>query len=176
MSRKDVLGFLTHWQKRQEAQKTWPLRFLKPDRQRFVEDPEIGVDSNVGLDDVRHGEGEKPDSMGGDGDKEQRQSQTRRDAKGNTKPIHSGSRVDMHADGGMDLPLTPAKVKLPLQQRFLMALSGEKVFHTLLKLLDTVEVRVVEPISTAYILTNPLDRRANKCSRTPRTSLGTLGL
>ena len=118
MSQEDVLGFLTHWQKCQEAQKTWLLRFLKPDRQQFVEDLEIGVDSDVGLDDVGHGEGEKLDCMGGDGDKERRQSQTRRDAKGNSKPSHSGSGVDMHADGGMDLPLTLANTPAAISNGF----------------------------------------------------------
>jgi len=38
MSQQAVMAFLSHWYKCQEAGKTWPLKFLKPQRQVFQED------------------------------------------------------------------------------------------------------------------------------------------
>jgi hypothetical protein len=149
MLRKAVLAFLTHWQQRQEATKPWPLRFLKPSRQQFVEDTEILDHDIVEMEDEGHGEEEEQDGSGGHKGKEQRRLTEHQNGQGKAKQKHSPPPTGTHSDGEMVLPLTPGKVKLSLQKYFLSSLSSDKVFQALLRLLDMAEVRVVYSITTA---------------------------
>ena len=73
------MAFLSHWYKHQEAGKTWPLKFLKPQRQVFQEDEDPADGRDGG------GEGftaEDDDHDEGDGDEEHLKSQTHCAAKG----------------------------------------------------------------------------------------------
>lgn len=99
MSQQAVMAFLSHWYKRQEAGKTWPLKFLKPQRQVFQEDEDPADGRDGG------GEGftaEDDDHDEGDGDEEHLKSQTRRAAKGKGVAKHGRASRAKKNEGGVE--------------------------------------------------------------------------
>ena len=158
MGQEAVLGFLTHWRKRQEESKDWPLKFLKPDRLPIPGHPKLGgLRTNDGAGDdggqVDGGNGEKAvdnkdDEEGDDDDVEEDKNKESRggaDDKGKGKDI-------------TDVPGAPDKVATPLRKLFLQSLSTEAAYQKLIRLLDTANVSDTTLMITNLILTNSIAR------------------
>jgi hypothetical protein len=81
MSQQAVIAYLSHWYKRQEANKDAPLKFLKPQSHVFEEDNHVtdGVDKVAGDKDNKNDGGE--DNEGGERSQEHRAAKGKRVAK-----------------------------------------------------------------------------------------------
>ena len=158
MGKEAVLSFLTHWRKRQEESKDWPLKFLKPDRLPIPGHPKLGglrTNDSAGDDggQVDGGNGEKAvknkdDKEGDDDDVEDDKNQESRggaDDKGKGKDI-------------TDVPGAPDKVATPLRKLFLQSLSTEVAYQKLIRLLDTANVGDTTLMITNLILTKSIAR------------------
>jgi hypothetical protein len=156
MGQEAVLSFLTHWHKRQEESKDWPLKFLKPDCLPIPGHPKLGgLRTNDGAGDDRGqvdgGDGEKAvdnkdDEDGDDDDIEEDKNQESWDGandKGKGKDI-------------TDVPSAPDKVATPLRKLFLQSLSMEVAYQKLIRLLDTANVSDTTLMITNLILTNSI--------------------
>jgi hypothetical protein len=151
MGQEAVLGFLTHWRKRQEESKVWPLKFLKPDRLPIPEHPKLeGLRTNDSAGDdegqVDGGKGEKAVD-----DEEKAEEDKNQESQGGAEDKGKGKDIT-------NVPGAPAQVATPLRKLFLKSLSTEVAYQKLIRLLDTANVSDAILMITNLILTNSIAR------------------
>lgn len=168
MGQKAIIHFLEHWHNRQEAGKSWPLKFLTPERLPIENQDSTSRQTQGTMGNhPRVGEDGGHISRNGDSD----------GVAGEEGMAEGTAGGGLNNAGDMiEVPMIPAQVEIPRRRLFLESLSKEAGYQKLIMLLDTADVSIVDFIVIELILTKPPARRGGGCSRAPSTHLGTLGI
>ena len=165
MTQKAVLGILSHWYKRQEAGKQWPLKFLKPER-HILEVFDMGETENLNEGAGSEGEATEAD---GDDDEWRARSHGHPAVEVDGRPNRGEARGEKKQEESDTLPAILSQVDISLRKLFLKSLSKEGGYQKLVELLDTADVSVVHLIGKRPILTNPLAGKYSGGSWSPST-------
>ena len=147
MGQKAIIRFLEHWHNRQEAGKSWPLKFLTPEHLPIENQDStsrqtqgtMGNNPRVAEDGGHISRNGDSDSVAGEG--------------GMAEGTAGGGLND--AGDTIEVPMIPAQVEIPRRRLFLESLSKEAGYQKLIMLLDTADVSIVDFIVIELILTKP---------------------
>jgi hypothetical protein len=158
MGQKAIIDFLEHWHNRQEAGKSWPLKFLTPEHLPIKNQDSTSRQTQGTMGNhPRVGEDGGHISRNGDSDGVAGEEGMAQATAGGEEGMAQGT-----AGGGLnnagdtiEVPMTPSQVEIPHRRLFLESLSKEAGYQKLIMLLDTADVSIVDFIVIELILTKP---------------------